>query len=104
MRIDYQPAWTPDGKELIYVASITSGLLAAVTVTSQPDLTFGRPVTFPSLSPATSCPTMAGRTTSCPTAGSSAWWHRPKPEARIASELRTVLNWAEELRRLAPVN
>ena len=31
VRIDYQPACTPDGQELIYVASITTGLMAAVT-------------------------------------------------------------------------
>ena len=102
VRIDYQPVWTPDGQELIYVASITTGLMAAVTVTSQPGLTFGRPVTFPSFVTGDMLPDHGRAYDIMPDGRFVGLVATTKPEARIASELRAVLNWTEELKRLVP--
>jgi Tol biopolymer transport system component len=104
VRIDYQPAWTPDGKELIYVASTTTGQLAAVTVASQPGLTFGSPATFPSFVTGDKLPDHGRAYDIMPDGRFIGLVATSKPEARIASELRAVINWVEELKRLAPVN
>ena len=104
VRIDYQPAWTPDGQELIYVASITTGLMAAVTVTSQAGLTFGRPATFPSFVTGEMLPDHGWAYDIMPDGRFVGLVASTKPEARVAPELRAVLNWTEELKRLAPVN
>jgi serine/threonine-protein kinase len=42
-RLDFHPVWSSSGRELIYVPSSASGQLAAVSVTTQPSVTFGSP-------------------------------------------------------------
>jgi hypothetical protein len=71
-------------------------------VTSQPGLTFGSPVTFPSLVTGEKLPDHGRAYDIMPDGRFIGLVATTKPEARIASELRAVLNWAEELKRLAP--
>jgi Tol biopolymer transport system component len=103
-RVDYQPAWTPDGTELVYVSSITAGLIAAVTVTSQPGLTFGPPITFPGRVNGDKLPDHGRAYDILPDGRFVGIVAESKPEERTASELRAVLNWREELRRMVPIN
>jgi serine/threonine-protein kinase len=112
MNVDFHPAWTPDGKGLLYMASSTFPTVL-VPITTRPSVTFGTPMEL-------------------------AWAPRPQlvsqevrgydvlPDGRIvsvlpsidevsreatstsvryssASEIRVVVNWTEELTRLVPV-
>ena len=46
-QFDFHPVWAPDGKELMYVQSASSGQMATVKVMARTGLTFGAPVTSP---------------------------------------------------------
>jgi eukaryotic-like serine/threonine-protein kinase len=104
--IDYHPVWAPDGTELFYVPSASSRQLAAVRVSTQPAPTFGNPVNVPA-------------TVHADTPGSQMRAYDMLPDGRLVGliaateaqssgarpsspELRVVLNWFEELKRLVP--
>jgi serine/threonine-protein kinase len=105
VNFDFQPVWSHDGKELLYIPSTASARMAAVRFTSTPSVTFGTPSTFPFTL----------------TAGKLSGGRRAfdvLPNGNIVSlsvdgestgtltsgtEFRIVVNWFDELRRLAPV-
>jgi Tol biopolymer transport system component len=105
--IDFHPVWTPQGRGLTYVPSAASVQLATVTVTAERGMTFGAPV----LSPAT---VTADRINGQPRA------YDILPDGRLVGlveasdgdvssspasrEIRVILNWQEELKRLVPTN
>jgi Tol biopolymer transport system component len=43
----FHPTWSPDGKELFYVAGGGAGQFLVVSVTTRPTFTFGNPVSVP---------------------------------------------------------
>ena len=43
----FHPTWSPDGKELFYVAGAGAAQFVAVSVTTRPTFTFGNPVPVP---------------------------------------------------------
>jgi serine/threonine-protein kinase len=43
----FHPTWSPDGKELFYVAGAGGGSFVVVSVTTRPTFTFGNPVPLP---------------------------------------------------------
>ncbi len=45
--VDFHPVWTPDGSELMFVASATAGQMAAMRVSASGGITFGPPTQFP---------------------------------------------------------
>jgi Tol biopolymer transport system component len=47
LQSDFQPVWSPDGTELLYVPFAASGQLAAVRVSTQSGVTFGSPRSLP---------------------------------------------------------
>ena len=102
---DHHPVWSSDGKELFYIPM--PGALAAISVTTRPDFSFGSPVPVPR---------------KFTTAGSSAQTdirnYDLTPDGKIlglmdtseqtqsgnpgAPEFRVVLNWFEELKARVP--
>jgi serine/threonine-protein kinase len=91
------PTWSRDGKELFYEPS---GRLIAVTVTTHPAMAFGNPqqIAVPRWinSPNSS------RTYDLTANGTFIGVVPPAAAATSASEIRVVLNWSEELKRLVP--
>jgi Tol biopolymer transport system component len=103
--IDFHPVWAQQGAALVYVPSAASVQLATVTVTAKGGVTFGAPV----LSPAT---VTADRINSQRRAydilpdgqfiGLVEASERDGSPAPASREIRVVLNWFEELKRLVP--
>jgi serine/threonine-protein kinase len=100
-QLDFQPVWSPDGRELIYVPSAASGRLTAVRFVTQPSVTFGASEMFPAK-------VMAERTSNQPRA------FDVLPDGRFVGlvgttdasadpEFRVVLNWFEELKQRVPI-
>ena len=103
-QIDFQPVWSPDGSELIYVPSAASGQLAAVRVMFRSGLTFGPTQTFPAK-------TTVGRISSQPRAFDilpNGQFVGPistedaNTTADSAQAIRVVLNWFDELKSRVP--
>ncbi|PWT79644.1 MAG: hypothetical protein C5B57_13595 [Blastocatellia bacterium] len=103
--LDYQPAWSRDGKELLYVAADTSLFVAVPVLRTQPEIAFGSPV------PMQKVPILSvlagglrgydilpdGRfVTLVPESAN------PRATDALSSELRVVEHWFEELKRLTP--
>jgi serine/threonine-protein kinase len=102
VNFDFQPVWSHDGRELLYIPSTASGRMAVASFTTAPAVAFGSPTQFP-------FPLTAGMLSS----GRRAF--DVLPDGRIVSlagdesgptsitpEVRLIVNWFEELRRLAP--
>jgi Tol biopolymer transport system component len=102
--LDFHPAWSPDSRELFYVPS-SFHRVVAVPFRTQPDVTFGAPVDIPngplpgflSLQVRGYDVLPDGRFISLVGAAEQA-----PSGAAILPELRVVLNWFEELKRLTP--
>jgi Tol biopolymer transport system component len=105
---DFQPIWSPNGAELMYVPSVLSGSLAVTRVSFKSGITFGSPELIPfSLT--------AGHLSSARRAfdvlpdgrfvglTTSAAADAPGAADRPAPGIRYVVNWFEELKRLVPV-
>jgi hypothetical protein len=103
---DHHPVWSSDGKELFYIPAL--GALAAISVTTRPDFSFGSPVPVPRKF------TSAGLS-----APSNVRNYDLTPDGKIlglvdfaseqtqsgnpdAPEFRVVLNWFEELKARVP--
>jgi len=100
---DFHPLWAPDGKELFFVPS--SSRFAGVSVTTQPSFVFGNPVNLPSATQNNRISTDVRSYDILPdgkfvglVAGSGA----DLSKAIAAPEIRVVVNWFEELKRLVP--
>ena len=100
--IDFHPVWSPDGKS-IFVVPVAARPTIAVPVATQPSVTFGAAVELPNVPrPGLLATDMRG--------------YDVFPDGRFVSltplpgdvvnpsnaEVRVVLNWFEELKRLAP--
>jgi Tol biopolymer transport system component len=104
-RIDFHPAWSADGQEVMYVSAAAQPFVT-VTVRTDPSVTFGVPTELPSTVPRPGV-------VSTDTRG-----YDVLPDGRILSlspvvdrddggttlnpEIRVVVNWFEELKRLVP--
>jgi Tol biopolymer transport system component len=95
-----EPMWAPDGRELFYRIG---DQMMAVTVTTEPDLALGQPVVF-----------FEGRYRDDPDARGSFYdvsrdgrrflMIKDKEDQSFTTQINVVLNWFEELKRLAPSN
>ena len=102
--VDFHPAWSKSGSEIVFTAAVTAGQMAAVRVTTGVGVTFGIPARFPA--------SVGGDRAA---AEPRAW--DILPDGRFigitsvtedvvggaAPEMRLVLNWFEELRQQVPV-
>jgi hypothetical protein len=102
-RLDFHPTWAPSGREIFYVSTITTRDLTSVGVQTQPGVTFGPPVAVAGgLQPGFTGAEWRGYDvlpdgrfiTLLPTDDAS--------NGGAPSEMRIVLNWFEELKRLVP--
>jgi eukaryotic-like serine/threonine-protein kinase len=101
---DYQPVWSRDGTELFYVSTLSSGL-TTVPVKTTSGVTFGSPQSFPFIA-------TGGRLSNATRAfdalpdgrflGLVVGSGDGQSGAAPSSEIRVVLNWTEELKRLVP--
>ena len=107
LNLDFHPVWSPDGKELIYVPLAASGQLAAVSVTPRTIVPFGTPKLLPAA-------VTMGRTSGLTRGfdilpdgrfiGAVAMTdENESSNATNSREMRVVLNWLDELKRLVPV-
>ena len=99
---DFHPLWSPDGKELMYVPSVSSRRLAIARMSTGSGVTFGDPELIPF--------NLAG-------GHLSAGWRAfdVLPDGRLVglmprvsnsgslSAIRYVVNWFDELQKLVPV-
>ena len=94
----HHPIWSSDGKELFYEPR--QGQLVAVPVQTQPNFTFGNPVSWPGGFGSTV--NFASRNRDIAPDGKR--FISPVSVVSVTSvqEVRVVLNWLEELKRLAP--
>jgi WD40-like Beta Propeller Repeat len=96
--IGIYPTWSPDGRELLYEPP---GRLIAVTVTTHPAVAFGNPEQI--AVPPWINSSNSSRTYDVTPDGKFIGVVPPAaPVATSASEIRVVLNWQEELKRLVP--
>ncbi len=101
--VDFHPVWTPDGSELLFVASASAGQMAAMRVSASGGITFGPPTQFPT--------SLNGDRLSVQTRAFDIM-----PDGRLIgvfnatddrsgnsrTEIRVVLNGFEELKQRAP--
>ncbi len=98
----HHPLWSPDGKELFYVAG--PSLFGSISISTKPVVSFGRPVRTPK----------SGFTTSVP-ANIRTYDILPDGKHFIGvvaagqtnsgiPQIQVVLNWFEELKQRVPVN
>ena len=102
---DFQPVWSSDGKQLLYLPSTASGQMAAVSFTSAPAAVFGRPSTFPFTLAAGQLSTGRRAFDVLPDGRLVSLSMETETAAGLngVNEVRIVINWFDELRRLAPV-
>jgi hypothetical protein len=101
----FHPTWSPDGKELFYLAGVGAGQFVAVSVTTRPTFTFGNPVSMPILfverGPGlerNNDITLDGKRF----LGVVAAGQNTASGAAAAPQIQVVLNWFEELKARVP--
>ncbi len=103
-RIDYHPAWSPDGKSLFFIASAPQPLVV-VDVNTQRSVTFGVPAELPRTIPRPSRFSGSARGYDVLPDGrvlSLVPVDQDSTGGTIQSEIRVVVNWIEELKRMVP--
>ena len=104
-RLDFHPTWAPSNREIFYVPTTNAAELVGVSVQPQPSLTFGLPSSVVNV-------TEPGITSTQPRG------YDVLPDGRFlmmlpvedavnaggSSEMRLILNWFKELKRLVPAN
>ena len=102
--IDFHPVWSPDGKS-IFLVPMAARPTIAVPVATQPSVTFGAAVELPNVPrPGLLATDMRGYDV-LPDGRFISLSPLPGDVANPARvEVRVVLNWFEELKRLAPTN
>jgi hypothetical protein len=104
--LDFHPVWSPDGNAILYVAVGGSNAqpLVSVPVRTRPALDFGTPVTLTRVS----APYVLSIDTRAYDALPDGRFFSvvSEPDAAgadgAANEIRVVVNWTEELKRLVP--
>jgi len=101
----HHPVWSPDGKELFYVAG--AGLFGSVSVTTKPSVSFGAPVRAPKSGFTTAVPSSV-RTYDILPDGKHFIGVVDTGQARSgpasAPQIQVVLNWFEDVKQRAPVH
>ena len=102
---DHHPVWSSDGQELFYIPA--QGALAAISVTTRPDVSFGNPVPVPRKFTSTGGSAQAdmrnydltpdGKILGLVDASEQTQTGNP-----TAPEFRVVFNWFEELKARVP--
>ena len=101
----HHPAWAPDGKTLYFTPG-PGGRMHEVKVSTQPTFAFGEATIF--TGPFANIPPNVERPYDISRDGQrfigmANAADRPQPGKTVEPQIRFVLNWAEQLTRLAPV-
>ena len=100
--IDYHPLWAPDGNSIFYVPG-SSRPIVSVPVATRPSIAFGAPVEL-SRGPLPGLISLDMRGYDVlPDGRFLSVSQQESPVGTARAELRVVLNWFEELKRLVPV-
>jgi Tol biopolymer transport system component len=99
--LDYHPLWAPDGKSILYIPG-SSRSTVSVPVTTTPSIAFGTPVELPR-SPLPGLLSLDVRGYDVLPDGRFVSVSQESQAGAGRPELRVVLNWFEELKRLVPV-
>jgi serine/threonine-protein kinase len=99
------PIWSRDGNELYFEALGPRGLLNVLNVTTQPIFAFGNPVTVPTGPVQLGFTSLERQYDVMPNGRglvAALNVRQSESEAPLVTQIQVVLNWAEELKRLAP--
>jgi Tol biopolymer transport system component len=100
--LDYHPVWSPDGSRLFYVPAAARPTVS-VAVTTRPSVSFGAPVELPRHPrPAIVSNGIRGYDVLPDGRFLSLIPEGGDPTTAAPNEIRVVLNWTEELKRLVP--
>ena len=100
--LDFHPLWAPDGKSIFYVPG-SSRPVVSVPVATTPSVAFGRPVELPR-GPLPGFISLDVRGYDVlPDGRFLSVSQQENLTGLVGAELRVVLNWFEELKRLVPV-
>ncbi|BCS32373.1 hypothetical protein TBR22_A15830 [Luteitalea sp. TBR-22] len=99
---DFQPVWSPDGKELLYVPSLASRRLAITRVSVGSGVTFGDPELVP-FDMAAGHLSARWRAFDVLPGGGLVGLIPPASTEQGRFSIRYVVNWFEELQKLVPV-
>jgi hypothetical protein len=99
--VDFHPVWSRDGRELIFVASATAGMMAAVKVDAAAGVTFGAPTRFP-VSVTGDRLSIAPRAYDVLPDGRFVGLITEDQSRRALTEIRVILNWFDELNAKVP--
>jgi eukaryotic-like serine/threonine-protein kinase len=100
--LDYHPLWAPDGNSIFYVPG-SSRRIVSVPVATRPSIAFGAPVEL-SRGPLPGLISLDMRGYDVLSDGRFlSVSQQESPVGTARAELRVVLNWFEELKRLVPV-
>jgi Tol biopolymer transport system component len=103
-QLDYHPVWTPDGRSILYVPASPRPIVS-VPVTTQPSVVFGTPTDLTRFPRPGLISTSIRGYDVLPDGGIVSLNPAPGDAAAAAAavnEIRIVVNWFEELKRLAP--
>jgi serine/threonine-protein kinase len=103
--LDFHPVWGPQGNELFYVPGVAIGRIAVVSVTTQPGMTFGSPVTVPARFTAGRFMNEMRAYDILPDGRFISLVQASEPESSgqaATSQFRLVLNWFDELEARVP--
>jgi serine/threonine-protein kinase len=99
--LDYHPVWAPDGKSILYVPG-SSRPLVSVPITTQPAVAFGKPVAL-TRAPLPGLISLDVRGYDLLRDGRILSVSVPQGQTGSPpTEIRVVLNWFQELKRLVP--
>jgi len=100
-RNDYHPVWAPTSRELFYIPIASQ--LSVVSVQTQPNLTFGRPVTLPRPATRDKVSTDFREYDIMPDGKLLSSVAAAEETANAAPQIRVITNWFEELRQRVPI-
>ncbi|MEO6236910.1 MAG: hypothetical protein ABIQ52_07895 [Vicinamibacterales bacterium] len=104
-QLDFHPVWGPKGAELFYVPTAASGVMAAVSVTTQPSVVFGARASLPARVTASR---LSGETRAYDMLSDGRFIGLVAPSepdsstALLSGQMRVVLDWLEELKARVP--
>jgi serine/threonine-protein kinase len=99
--IDYHPVWAPNGKALFYIPSSVRPIVS-VPITMQPSVSFGE-VTELTRAPRPGLTSLDARGYDVLPDGRFVSISGETPVMPLTGEVNVVINWTEELKRLAPL-
>jgi serine/threonine-protein kinase len=103
-RLDFHPAWSPTGGEIYYVPSVNVEDLMGVSVRTQPSVAFGMPMPVVGVpEPGITSGQPRGYDV-LPDGRFLSMMPAETGNAGASSEMRIILNWFDELKRLVPTN